>query len=67
MYMTPTIQLENIPYKITGPAMVNIFAPTPNTCPSALNSIAGATTPLAKPVMGTRHPAPPFWLFSDKY
>ena len=38
--------------------MVNIFAPTPNICPSALNSIAGAATELANPVIGTIVPAP---------
>ena len=43
---------------MTGPAMMNIFAPTPETSPSLRNSMAGATTALAKPVMGTSVPAP---------
>ena len=38
--------------------MMNIFAPTPETSPSLRNSMAGETTALAKPVMGTRVPAP---------
>lgn len=38
--------------------MMNIFAPTPETSPSLRNSMAGATTALAKPVMGTSVPAP---------
>ena len=46
------------PYTITGPAMVNIFAPTPRMKPSVLNSTAGAAMALAKPVMGTKVPAP---------
>ena len=29
---------------MTGPAIVNIFAPTPNINPSVLNSTAGAAT-----------------------
>jgi len=33
-YITPKSQLENIPYKITGPAIVKILQPMPNTCPS---------------------------------
>ena len=52
--MTPA----NIPYAITGPAILNIFAPTPITKPSVLNSRAGDTTELAKPVIGTIVPAP---------
>ncbi len=43
---------------MTGPAILNILAPTPSTNPSALNSIAGDTTEFAKPVMGTAVPAP---------
>ena len=39
--------------------MVKILQPIPKTCPSALNSIAEAATELAKPVIGTRLPAPP--------
>ena len=38
--------------------MVNIFAATPSTMPSVLNSTAGAAMALANPVMGTRVPAP---------
>ena len=45
---------------MTGPAMMNIFAPVPSTRPSVLNSMAALTTALAKPVMGTRVPAPAF-------
>ena len=55
----PRIQLVKIPYRITGPAMVKIFAPTPKTWPSFLYSMAGAATELANPVIGTRAPAPP--------
>ena len=57
--INPKPQLVTTPNKITGPAMVKILHPTPNTWPSALYSIAGETTELAKPVMGTRAPAPP--------
>ena len=49
-----------MPYTITGPAMMNIFAPTPVTSPSLRNSMAGETTAFAKPVMGTSVPAPAF-------
>ena len=49
---------EPIPYTSTGPAMVNIFAATPKTNPSFLNSMAGDTTALANPVIGTTVPAP---------
>ena len=38
---------------MTGPAILNILAPTPKTKPSFLNSIAGDTTAFAKPVIGT--------------
>ena len=38
--------------------MVNIFAPTPSMNPSVLDSIAGDTTALANPVIGTSVPAP---------
>lgn len=47
-----------IPKTRTGPATVNIFAPTPITYPSDLYSIAGETMELAKPVIGTKVPAP---------
>ena len=51
----PTIMLDEIPYTRTGPATVNIFAPTPITYPSDLYSIAGETIELANPVIGTRY------------
>ena len=38
--------------------MINMRAPTPVTSPSLRNSMAGDTTELAKPVMGTSVPAP---------
>ena len=37
--MIPYTTLAEIPYTITGPAMVNIFAPTPNMNPSAAVNI----------------------------
>ena len=54
----PTITEADIPKTKTGPATVNIFPPTPITYPSDLNSIAGETIELAKPVIGTSEPAP---------
>ena len=47
----------DIPYTSTGPATVNIFAPTPITYPSDLYSIAGETIELANPVIGTSEPS----------
>lgn len=47
-----------MPYTITGPAMVNIFAAVPRIIPSVLNSTAGAAMELANPVIGTSVPAP---------
>lgn len=47
-----------MPNTSTGPAILNIFAPMPNTCPSVLNSIAGDTMEFANPVIGTSVPAP---------
>ena len=47
-----------IPNTRTGPATVNILLPTPITYPSDLYSIAGETMELAKPVIGTKEPAP---------
>ena len=38
--------------------MINILAPIPKTCPSLLNSIAGAVMELENPVIGTIVPAP---------
>ena len=58
-YPNPSTQLLNIPYNITGPAILKIWHPIPKTCPSFLNSIADAQTPFAKPVIGTSAPAPP--------
>ena len=46
------------PKRITGPATVNIFAPTPRTNPSFFPSIAWLVTAFEKPVIGTRVPAP---------
>ena len=37
---------------------MNIFPPTPITYPSDLYSMAGETIELAKPVIGTKEPAP---------
>ena len=37
------------------------IAPTPSTSPSRRNSIAGAHTELANPVMGTMEPAPAYF------
>ena len=42
-----------------GPGHGDIFAAMPVIKPSLLKSMAGETTALAKPVMGTRVPAPP--------
>ena len=50
---------EAVPYSITGPEIMNIFAPSPVIKPSDLNSSAGETTAFAKPVIGTSVPAPP--------
>ena len=49
---------DDIPYTRTGPAILNRFAPTPNTYPSLLNSIAGDTIEFANPVIGIIDPAP---------
>ena len=49
---------EEIPKTSTGPAIVNILAPTPIIYPSDLYSIAGATIEFANPVIGTKEPAP---------
>lgn len=49
--------LEIVPYTITGPAIMKIFAPTPKTNPSLLESMAQEQTAFAKPVIGTRVPA----------
>src|SRR5699024_10454723 len=57
-YRSPHTQDASVPKASTGPAMIKILAPTPVTQPSALNSMAGLTTELANPVMGTSVPAP---------
>ena len=44
---------------LTGPAIWKMRAPVPMMAPSRWNSMAGAATELAKPVMGTSAPAPP--------
>ena len=65
----PTTIDDNIPYKITGPAIINILTPKPRINPSFLNSIAGAVTELEKPVIGTIEPAPanfPILLYNPK-
>ena len=54
----PIITEDDIPKTSTGPATVNILAPTPIIYPSDLYSIAGETIEFAKPVIGTRVPAP---------
>ena len=56
--ISPYITEQAVPYTITGPAIINIFAPSPATMPSLTNSIAGDTTEFEKPVIGTRVPAP---------
>ena len=56
--INPTKTALEIPNTRTGPATVNIFAPTPITKPSDLYSIAGEIIELAKPVIGIREPAP---------
>lgn len=50
-----------IPKTKTGPAIINILEPIPITCPSLLNSIAGATIEFANPVIGTMVPAPAYF------
>ena len=47
-----------MPKSMTGPATVNILAPTPKTYPSLAESIASDTTAFANPVTGTSVPAP---------
>ena len=58
MAIIPIITEVDIPNTRTGPATVNIFPPTPIIYPSDLYSIDGATIEFAKPVIGTREPAP---------
>ena len=54
----PTITLATVPQTITGPAILNIFEHTPKIIPSFLYSSAGLAIELAKPVIGTKEPAP---------
>ena len=56
--ISPYTALAAVPNTITGPATVNIFTAVPVMMPSARKSMAGETTELAKPVMGTSVPAP---------
>ena len=56
--MIPYTTLLPIPYTSTGPAIWKSLAAVPVTSPSERNSMAGATTELANPVMGTTVPAP---------
>ena len=56
--MSPYTTLAVTPNTSTGPATVKSFAPRPVMKPSLLNSIAGDTMELAKPVMCTSIPAP---------
>ena len=49
---------DDIPNTSTGPATVNIFAPTPITYPSVLYSIDGEIIEFANPVIGISEPAP---------
>ena len=60
-YISPTITEVDIPYTSTGPATLNILAPSPSTWPSALYSIAGDTIEFEKPVIGTAEPAPQYF------
>ncbi len=56
-----TTKAEKTPNTITGPAILNIFPPTPNTYPSVLCSKAAEVIVLANPVTGTAVPAPAHW------
>ena len=55
---TPYTTLASVPNTMTGPATTNIFDAMPVMKPSLLKSMAGETTELAKPVIGTSVPAP---------
>ena len=55
---TPYTTLVSVPNTMTGPATTNIFDAIPVMKPSLLKSMAGETTELAKPVIGTSVPAP---------
>ena len=54
----PYATLASVPNTMTGPATTNIFDAMPVMKPSLLKSMAGETTELAKPVIGTSVPAP---------
>ena len=56
--ITPYTTLASVPNTMTGPATTNIFDAIPVMKPSLLKSMAGETTELAKPVIGTSVPAP---------
>lgn len=56
--ITPYTTLASVPNTMTGPATTNIFDAMPVMKPSLLKSMAGETTELAKPVIGTSVPAP---------
>lgn len=57
----------DVPYTITGPAIVNILDATPVTYPSLFASIDGDVTAFENPVIGTNAPAPPnFAILSKK-
>ena len=55
---TPYTTLASVPNTMTGPATTNIFDAIPVMKPSLLKSMAGETTELAKPVIGTSVPGP---------
>ena len=58
---------EEMPYTITGPAMVKIFEATPVIKPSLLDSIASEVMAFANPEIGTKAPPPPnFAILSKK-
>ena len=59
-YTTPSTQLVKIPYRITGPAMVKILHPIPNTWPSASVKL-GQTISLDLAILTTSK-----WLFCAK-
>ena len=67
IYTRPTKIEVDIPYTRTGPATVNILAPTPITYPSDLYSVAGDIIELANPVIGTKLPCSSKFSNSIKY
>lgn len=64
--ITPQNAPASVPYRRTGPATVNILAPTPRIRPSERASMAGEATALANPVMGTSVPAPAYLAMRSK-